>query len=77
MNIKYDKALHFLVCFLIAILLYPLIGWWGAATGLVTGVFKELFDLDDYGVFSWGDMIADTLGVAFAIGVIVLIKSLI
>ena len=77
MNIKYDKALHFLVCFLITILLYPLIGWWGAATGLVTGVFKELFDLDDYGVFSWGDMIADTLGVAFAIGVIVLIKSLI
>jgi len=74
MPIPYDKRIHFAVCFLITFLLYPLIGWFGAGTAMLTGIGKELFDFDDYGVFSWGDILADVLGVALAVIILILIK---
>lgn len=75
-RIPYDKRVHFVVCFLIAFLLYPLIGWFGAGTALLTGVGKELYDWRDYGTFSWGDIFADVLGVLIAMLIIILIKIL-
>jgi len=72
-----DKILHFAVCFGITLLLYPLIGWWGMGTALATGVGKELYDWRDYGMFSWGDILADTIGVVVATILIVIIKLII
>jgi len=72
-----DKKLHFSVCLSITLLLYPLIGWWSAGTALATGVGKELYDLHDYGLFSWWDIVADIAGTAVSIPVILLIKTII
>ena len=72
--IPFDKLLHFAVCFAISLLLFPVIGWWSIGTAVATGVGKELFDFDDYGVFSWGDILADVLGVALAVIILILIK---
>lgn len=74
MPIPYDKRIHFAVCFLIALLLFPLIGWWGAAFAMLAGIAKEMFDFDDYGLFSWGDILADLAGTAAAILTIIIAK---
>lgn len=73
-KVPYDKALHFAVCFAIALLLYPVIGWWSIGTAIATGVGKELYDWRDYGTFSWGDIAADMLGVIVAMIILILIK---
>ena len=73
----FDKILHFTVCFLIALLLYPVIGWWSIGTAIATGVGKELYDWRDYGNFSWGDILADFLGVIVATILIATIKLII
>lgn len=72
-----DKLLHFLVCLGICLLLYPLIGWWSIGTAIATGVGKELYDWRDYGLFSWGDILADMSGIAAAILIITIIKVMI
>lgn len=72
-----DKLLHFFVCFCITLLLYPLIGWWSIGTAVATGVGKELYDLKDYGNFSWLDIVADLAGVVVAVLIITIIKVLI
>ena len=69
-----DKFLHFLCCCGIALVLYPLIGWWSIGAAVAAGVGKELYDWRDYGLFSWGDIIADMLGVVVAIIILILIK---
>lgn len=70
-----DKLLHFLCCFGIALVLYPLIGWWSIGTAVASGVWKELYDLHDYGLFSWWDIVADILGVLAGVGIILIFKS--
>ena len=72
-----DKKLHFSVCLGICLLLYPLIGWWSIGTAIATGVGKELYDWRDYGLFSWGDILADMAGTAVAVLMITIIKILI
>lgn len=72
-----DKLLHFSVCLGICLLLYPLIGWWSIGTALATGVGKELYDLHDYGLFSWWDIVADLAGVLASIPIILLLKTII
>lgn len=72
-----DKLLHFFVCFGITLLLYPLIGWWSIGTAIATGVGKELYDWRDYGLFSWGDILADMAGIVAAVLMITIIKILI
>jgi len=72
-----DKLLHFLVCFCICLLLYPLIGWWSIGTAVATGVGKELYDWKDYGLFSWSDIVADIAGTAAGALIIVIIKLII
>ena len=69
-----DKILHFLCCFGITLLLYPLIGWWSIGTAIATGVGKELYDWRDYGLFSWGDILADMSGVTAATIIIAILK---
>ncbi len=77
MSISYDKFLHFGACFLIALVLYPLIGWWGVGAAVAAGVGKELYDLHDYGLFSWWDIVADIAGTAVGAIIIAIIKLLI
>lgn len=77
MPIPYDKRIHFAVCFAITLLLFPLIGWWSIGTAVATGIGKELYDWRDYGRFSWGDILADTIGVVVATILIVIIKLII
>ncbi len=72
-----DKKLHFSVCLGICLLLYPLIGWWSIGTAIATGVGKELYDWRDYGLFSWGDIIADLAGAAVGTIIIAIINLLI
>lgn len=76
MNVPYDKALHFAACYLITLLLYPLMGWWGAAFAVLAGIGKEMFDYDDYGRFSWEDIAADLAGTATAILTIIIAKMI-
>lgn len=77
MPIPYDKLLHFSVCFLSTFLLFPVVGWWSIGTAVATGVGKELYDWKDYGLFSWGDILADMAGIVAAVIVITIIKILI
>ena len=77
MNIQIDKYLHFLCCLLIVAALYPLIGWWSVGSALATGILKEIYDWRDYGLFSWSDIIADTIGTVAGIAIIAIIKLLI
>lgn len=72
-----DKILHFSVCLGITLLLYPLFGWWSIGTALATGVGKELYDWRDYGNFSWGDIIADVIGVLVGVICLTIIKLII
>ena len=72
-----DKLLHFLYCCGIALVLYPIIGWWSIGTAVATGVGKELYDLHDYGLFSWWDIAADIAGTAVGAIIIAIIKLLI
>lgn len=77
MRIEKDKIMHFTACFCIALLLYPMIGWWSVGTALATGIGKEIYDYKDYGNFSWSDILADSIGVIAGIIVILLIKLVI
>ena len=69
-----DKLLHFLCCFGIALVLYPIIGWWSIGAAVAAGVGKELYDLHDYGLFSWWDIVADIAGTAVGAIIIAIIK---
>ena len=69
-----DKLLHFLCCCGIALVFYPLIGWWSIGAAVATGVGKELYDLHDYGLFSWWDIVADIAGTAVGAIIIAIIK---
>lgn len=77
MKIEKDKILHFIVCFCICLILFPLIGWWSIGTAIITGIGKEVYDYKDYGNFSWEDIVADVLGVVCGIVVIMIVKLLI
>lgn len=71
-----DKLLHFLCCCGICLVLYPIIGWWGVGAAVAAGVGKELYDLHDYGLFSWWDIAADIAGVLASVPIILLIKKI-
>ena len=69
-----DKLLHFLCCCGSALVLYPIIGWWGVGAAVAAGVGKELYDLHDYGLFSWWDIVADIAGTTAGAIIIAIIK---
>lgn len=63
---RFDKLLHFLGCYFICASLYILFGWiWVAVcVALIAGFLKEWIDSrDDRNRWSWGDVLADVLGI--------------
>lgn len=77
--IAIDKKLHFLVCYCIAASLYITFGWFWPAVyaAVLAGVIKEWIDnLDDNNYWSWGDIIADLLGVGAFVAQVYLSKIL-
>ena len=74
MRIAKDKILHFAFCLVITLGCFPFFGWLSVLTGIVAGVAKETLDYFDYGGWSWGDILADLVGVAVASLIICLIK---
>ena len=74
-NIPYDKKLHFLAGLLIALLIGLIIDpITGAYLAVAAGIAKEIYDLCDYGVFDWKDMIATWIGGAVGFAVVSLIN---
>ena len=62
-NIPYDKKLHFLAGFIIAMACGFVFNTYTALLAAVcAGIAKEIYDLCDYGVFDWKDMIATWIG---------------
>ena len=65
-GVQSDKVLHFLVCFVITFLLSFVNPIFGAFVVLVLGLYKEFTDSHKVGNYwSWGDILADCLGIAF------------
>lgn len=63
-GVQSDKVLHFLVCFMITFLLSFINPIFGAFVALIIGLYKEFTDSHKVGNFwSWGDIIADCLGI--------------
>lgn len=63
-----DKLLHFLVTYSITISL-TVYGYWigGIILSLILSIMKEIFDQYLYKGFSWGDILADLIGIISAI----------
>lgn len=74
MRIAKDKILHFAFCVIITAACFPFFGWLSVLTGIVAGLAKETIDYFDYGGWSWGDILADVLGVGAGTLIIVLQK---
>lgn len=66
LGLSLDKWLHLLACYAITLTSLLFAGWWGVLAGVGAGLGKELYDRADYGLFSWGDIVADAIGVALA-----------
>lgn len=63
-----DKITHFLGCYAICASLYVVVGWvWEAVlVSFIVGCCKELLDFEIKGNYwSWGDFLANILGVLF------------
>ena len=66
LGVQSDKVLHFLVCFLVTFILSFINPFFGAFVALIIGLFKEFTDSHKVGTYwSWGDIIADCLGIIF------------
>lgn len=63
-----DKVLHFLACYGLTIT-FVLAGNWsiGVILAVILSIAKELFDQWSYGGFSWGDILADVIGILSAL----------
>lgn len=75
-----DKQFHILACAVIALAVFVLVAtsghyWWGFATAIVAAVIagaaKEWYDYKHptMGDFEVADIVADLLGILFAVGV--------
>lgn len=63
-NAHVDKIMHALVCYAIMTILVPFVGMdWGVLATVLVAIGKETYDLQDYGLFSWGDVVADLVGI--------------
>lgn len=70
-----DKQLHILVSFIICIGIYIINRNLNESVMLtaIIGILKEVYDYIDYGLFSMGDLIADSIGVLIAIILILML----
>ena len=67
-GVQSDKVLHFLVCFFVTFILSFVNPIFGASVALVLGLYKEFTDSHKLGnIWSWGDILADCLGILFGI----------
>lgn len=67
-GVQSDKVLHFLVCFVITFVLSFINPIFGAFVALIIGLYKEFTDSHKVGNYwSWGDIIADIVGICFGI----------
>ena len=65
-GVQNDKVLHFLVCFLVTFILSFIKPIFGAVVALILGLYKEVTDSHKVGNYwSWGDILADILGIIF------------
>lgn len=63
-GVQSDKILHFLVCFVVAFVLSFVNPIFGAVVALIIGLYKEFIDSHKVGnTWSWGDLLADVLGI--------------
>lgn len=70
-----DKLLHCIVSFLLVIVFYNFDGslYNASLLTLIIGIFKEIYDYIDYGLFSNEDIIADVIGIIIGAILIILI----
>ena len=63
-----DKVLHFLACYGVT-MTFMVSGYWlvGVILSVILSIVKELFDQWSYGGFSWGDILADVVGILSAL----------
>lgn len=75
---RYDLVAHFLVNFLIVILLglSGLLGM-GITLAIILSVGKEIWDLRDDGDASFMDLVADSLGIFFGVAIVLTIGGMI
>ena len=68
LGVQSDKVLHFLVSFVIAFPLMAVNIYLAIGATLVIGLYKEFTDSHKEGIYwSWGDLLADILGILIAI----------
>ena len=63
-----DKVLHFLACYGVTFTFIAYGNYFaGVLTALLLSILKECYDQWSYGGFSWGDILADLVGIATAL----------
>ena len=64
LDVGVDKVAHFMCCFLVSFVFGSMFGYWAGVIGaIMLGLGKELGDKrSPVNYFSWGDILADTLG---------------
>ena len=68
LGVQSDKVLHFLVSFVIAFPLMAVNIYLAIGVTLAIGLYKEFIDSHKEGNYwSWGDLLADILGIFFAV----------
>lgn len=69
-----DKVLHFFISFaLVFVLSIPFTPVTAVGFTFAIGILKEVYDQISYGGWSWGDIIANILGIALAFAIIKII----
>lgn len=64
LGVQSDKILHFLVCFVVTFVLSFANPIFGAFVALILGLYKEFTDSHkSNNYWSWGDILADILGI--------------
>lgn len=75
-----DKILHFAVMTYIYPIIFIIVNMDYTKSfkiAFLIGFLKEMIDLMSYGLFSMGDLIADTLGIFVAMGLVKIVTELI
>lgn len=70
-----DGALHILCSLVILLVLsvfFPL--WIAISATVLVGIGKEVYDKLSYGLFSWKDILFDSIGIVLAVLIFLLFK---
>ena len=70
-----DKAQHIICAFMVVLMLSQLTSiWLAGAAVFIAGLLKEAWDSTRGTGFCWYDVLANTLGIAFAAGLLTLLR---